>query len=775
MQATKFGWSNKMLKKIPPITLLLIVLIAATANAAVVFEDDFDNANYNGWNCHDGWPTWSGVSTGDCGYVGGACANPPAGSDGYGMYASSPGRGGSGNALAFPRCGDIGGYVSDLWRNSIGNFSDLYVSFSLKLEPGFEKSAGCSAGFKLMDRIWTNTSYSIYISASGGAGDCPGDIDMVIGSSAHFGVGVSSEEWQDGDWHHLEFRFNLAADTLTTWFDGVQQSHITNQDFLASYITGISYGLGNTTNETDFQATWKHLWIDDLVLSTTYVGPPEGGGDTTAPIIDTFVIPATASSLTVDITSFTAHDETGLHATPYCVTTVNNSAGCSWQASAPATVTFSSAGVNTAYGWARDANSNISTAASDSVTITLPSDTDDPVLSNVLPSTSQVCTANPRTVTLSATCSDNVACTACKADSSDIDIDSMGISLTQSGSTWSGTTGNLACDSSYTYYLKCEDASNNESDASTASFSIAAESSPGTPLWTETFDNNSFLARDWYDGVEVWTPPIVASPARSGNALSFVFDAADTKPNGWGAGSMRKLFPATERVHIRFWVYYSGWEGGYNPAGRAHFMHTLTDEDSDYNSLAYSNLTTYYDPYFVSGVGLSTWYIIQDGDRIDETEINTNMCPGQPGHSESRAVAGCNGTCGDAGSITDCYDAGGEHWNGRYWTSSAKHYENNTWHQVDIYQEMNSIVDGIGQADGKFRVWIDSSIKHTSDTVVFRTGAMPNQKFNQFIIAPYMGSGASDAMSAYIDDLTIYSSYYSDEPTCQASGSFSIH
>lgn len=107
-------------------------------------------------------------------------------------------------------------------------------------------------------------------------------------------------------------------------------------------------------------------------------------------------------------------------------------------------------------------------------------DTTAPTLSNASPSGEQSCSSNPRTVTLSVDCSDAVGCTACSADTSNIDIDAMSISLSQSGSTWSGTSGSHACGTSPTYYAKCEDAADNESGATTISFSVASELS-GSP------------------------------------------------------------------------------------------------------------------------------------------------------------------------------------------------------------------------------------------------------------------------------------------------------
>jgi hypothetical protein len=95
-----------------------------------------------------------------------------------------------------------------------------------------------------------------------------------------------------------------------------------------------------------------------------------GGGDTTPPTITAFTMPSTASSLTVNVSSFTATDDTAV--TGYCITTTNSSSGCSWSGSAPSTATASGAGAVTWYAWARDAAGNVSNASTASTTITLP-------------------------------------------------------------------------------------------------------------------------------------------------------------------------------------------------------------------------------------------------------------------------------------------------------------------------------------------------------------------------------------------------------------------
>jgi hypothetical protein len=83
-------------------------------------------------------------------------------------------------------------------------------------------------------------------------------------------------------------------------------------------------------------------------------------------------MPATATSLTVSVSSFTATDNIGV--TGYLLTETSSTPSSSnpnWSGSAPSSFTFSASGTDAIYAWAKDAAGNISDAASTSVTITL--------------------------------------------------------------------------------------------------------------------------------------------------------------------------------------------------------------------------------------------------------------------------------------------------------------------------------------------------------------------------------------------------------------------
>jgi len=95
--------------------------------------------------------------------------------------------------------------------------------------------------------------------------------------------------------------------------------------------------------------------------------------DSTAPIVSTFTMPLTATSLNVAISSFAASDNIGV--TGYLITesaTAPSSSAAGWLSSVPTLFTFSTAGIKTAYAWVMDAAGNVSVSRSATVTITLP-------------------------------------------------------------------------------------------------------------------------------------------------------------------------------------------------------------------------------------------------------------------------------------------------------------------------------------------------------------------------------------------------------------------
>lgn len=130
--------------------------------------------------------------------------------------------------------------------------------------------------------------------------------------------------------------------------------------------------------------------------------------DSEEPTIRTFTLPATATSLTVQISSFSADDNVGV--TGYLISTSSTkppATGAGWSDKAPNSFTFSRYGTNTrtVYAWAKDEAGNVSDAKSATVTFTLPDTVPPSVSAFTLRSTATPLTARITSFSVS----DNVA------------------------------------------------------------------------------------------------------------------------------------------------------------------------------------------------------------------------------------------------------------------------------------------------------------------------------------------------------------------------------
>ena len=61
----------------------------------------------------------------------------------------------------------------------------------------------------------------------------------------------------------------------------------------------------------------------------------------------------------------------------------------------------------------------------------------------------------------------------------------------------------------------------------------------------------------------------------------------------------------------------------------------------------------------------------------------------------------------------------------------------------------------IGQADGVMQYWFNGTLVIDRHDMMFRTGARPNIKFHQFLIAPYIGDGSPVDQYMWVEDLTV--------------------
>jgi hypothetical protein len=287
--------------------------------------------------------------------------------------------------------------------------------------------------------------------------------------------------------------------------------------------------------------------------------------------------------------------------------------------------------------------------------------------------------------------------------------------------------------------------------------SLASSSiTPGTILFQESFVDTALAARGWYDNTGV-TLTDTGTLAGSTGALEAHFTVGAQTPTYGGA--TRHLFPATPTVYVSYWVKYSAnWVGSgqlYHP----HEFMVMSDLDGDYNGPSVAWLNMYIEHNYQNG-GIPHLAL------QDSKAINTSYGPppiNLIGITETRSTGGCNGVA-ETNVTTSCYSA--PPWTNfkelkatQVWfqPTPGPGYKGN-WNHVEAYFQMNSVVGGIGQADGVMQYWFNGTLVLDRHDIVIRTGARPTIQFHQFLIAPYIGVGSPVDQYIWVDNLTVATS-----------------
>jgi len=177
------------------------------------------------------------------------------------------------------------------------------------------------------------------------------------------GITKTFAQWQAMGYDIHSVVINPNFINFTAFVPNVRLDYGTNLG--SSWQTGLSVNAvwGTTDPATENQnGKWQ---VGARVLTE---GAPS---DLTAPTISDFTIPATATSLTIPITNFTAIDNTAV--TGYLLTetsSIPNAGSNFWTSSSPTTYTFLSPGSKILYAWAKDVAGNVSKSVSRTVVIT---------------------------------------------------------------------------------------------------------------------------------------------------------------------------------------------------------------------------------------------------------------------------------------------------------------------------------------------------------------------------------------------------------------------
>jgi hypothetical protein len=266
-----------------------------------------------------------------------------------------------------------------------------------------------------------------------------------------------------------------------------------------------------------------------------------------------------------------------------------------------------------------------------------------------------------------------------------------------------------------------------------------------TIYFTEVFEDTDFPARGWYDGTYS-ASAITASQYHSGTH-AYECHFAEGALHCAGGDPRRMLFPASESVYVSYWVKMSSNWVGSGLAYHPHEFLILTDRNGVWDGPAFTHLTGY-----MEQLGNQPVLSIQDGQNIDQAKIGADLTD----ITENRSVAGCNGSNPDGYTDVDCYNAGGgQYWNGKRWLDPVHTMSLGGWHHVEAYFRMNTIQSGKGIADGILQYWLDDQLIIDHSNVLFRTNQNATMKWNQFIMAFYIGDGSPADQYLWIDDLTV--------------------
>jgi len=158
-------------------------------------------------------------------------------------------------------------------------------------------------------------------------------------------------------------RFTLLAMVLTLGIFGIVHTANANPTYLSQF---------NSTYGTSVSCTFCHTTPPTLNSTGTQFKNSGFNVASIAPVpaVTAFSIPATSTSLTVPITTFTATDNVPI--TGYLVTestTPPSASASGWSAAPPTSYISATEGTKTLYAWAKDSASVVSNSLSASVTI----------------------------------------------------------------------------------------------------------------------------------------------------------------------------------------------------------------------------------------------------------------------------------------------------------------------------------------------------------------------------------------------------------------------
>ncbi|MGZ3374574.1 MAG: Ig-like domain-containing protein [Gemmatimonadaceae bacterium] len=296
-----------------------------------------------------------------------------------------------------------------------------------------------------------------------------------------------------------------------------------------------------------------------------------------------------------------------------------------------------------------------------------------------------------------------------------------------------------------------------ETKTGTATENVQASPPPpppgGTLLFEEDFENASIASRGWYDNTSVLLSTTEHIAGSVSSAQYHFLPGATTPTTG---GSQRHKFTPSNSFYLSYYVKYSANWVGSGDADHPHEFYTLSTLDGDWDGPSNNFLDVYVEHNYQNGG--RPRIEIQDNKSVNLSygAVPNNLI----GVTENRSDGGCNGVV-ETNLYHECFNQGTYWYNDKQITGPVAFQPNpgpgykNNWNFVEAYFQLNTIVNGIGQANGVVRYWFNGALIIDRHDILFRTGAHPTLQFNQFLIAPYIGVGSPVDQSMWVDNLRI--------------------
>jgi uncharacterized protein YjdB len=469
--------------------------------------------------------------------------------------------------------------------------------------------------------------------------------------------------------------------------------------------------------------------------------PPPPPPPPPAPVVTTVVVSPPSSSITVggSVTlSATVKDAQG---------NVMTGQSIAWSTSSPAAATVSSNGVVTgvAAGSATITATTAGKSGTASVAVTSPPPPA-PVVTTVTVTPPTASIAVGATVTLSATVKDAQG-NVMSGQTITWSTNSPAAATVNSNGVVSGVGAGSA-----TITATCA------GKTGTSAITVTAPPPPppppgGTLLFQENFEDANLASRGWYDNTSVLLSTVEHMPGSVSSAQYRYPVGAQLPTTG---GSQRHKFTPSNSVYISYNVKYSAnWVGSqklYHP----HELYVMSTLDGDWDGPSNGYLVLYMEQNYQNGG--KPRLAIQDNKTINSSygPLPHNLV----GVTENRSVGGCNGVA-ESNIASECFLFGSYWYNSKQLLGPVVFQPNpgpgykNDWNFVEAYYQLNTIVNGIGQADGVIQYWFNGTLIIDRHDIQFRTGARPTVQFNQFLIGPYIGDGSPVDQSMFIDNLRV--------------------